>query len=355
MQKLKTIDADTLTATPLPALRFVVDGLLPQGLHILAGAPKIGKSWLALWLCVRVAKGESVWGFSSTQGSVLYLCLEDSYARIQRRLFQITEDAPADLHFANLSERIGEGLETQLQEFFREHPDTKLVVIDTLQKVRGAAADSNPYANDYRDISALSPLADQQGVAILLIHHLRKMNDDDPFNMISGTTGISGAADSSFVLRPSKRGSSTATLFCTGRDIGYRELSLKFQKETHTWELTEPVNDAMEPVDPELVRLSDFLAALSVFDGTATELSTLLEEKTGEQVLPSVLAKRLVRYTSELDKLGIRITATRTRDTRLLHIRCDGNDGNDGKTDTGPVPDFLSQPSHLSQGQCPPV
>ena len=107
MQKLKTIDADTLMTTPLPTTKFIVEGLLPEGVHILAGAPKIGKSWFALWLCLCVAKGEPVWDFPTKQGTVLYLCLEDSYARIQNRLFQITEDAPSTLHFANLAGSIG--------------------------------------------------------------------------------------------------------------------------------------------------------------------------------------------------------------------------------------------------------
>lgn len=353
IKKLITVDADTLTSTPLPALRYVVDQLLPQGLHILAGAPKIGKSWLALWLCLCVAKGEKVWDFETRQGSVLYLCLEDSYARVQRRLLQISEDAPADLRFANLSERIGGGLESQLSDFLSEYPKTVLVAIDTLQKVRGCTADSNPYANDYRDISALKALADQHGIAILLIHHLRKMRDDDPLNMISGTTGIIGATDSSFVLKPSRRGSSTATLYCTGRDIEYRELPLQFQKDTHTWELTEAVTTEEPVIDPVLSSLSAFLKELTVFDGTATELSLLLEQKTGEHVLPSVLSKRLVRYASELDKVGVHVSSRRTRDARLLHILCDddGSDGNDGKKDMGPVSDLLSQPSHLSPAE----
>ena len=213
MDRLNTIDGETLMITPLPAIRYVVDQLLPQGLHILAGAPKVGKSWLALWLCLCVSKGESVWGFATTQSSVLYLCLEDSYARIQNRLFQLTEDAPPTLHFANLSNSIGRGLEEQISGFLSAHPDTKLVVIDTLQKVRCSVSDSNPYANDYHDLSVLKTLADQNHIAILLIHHLRKLNDDDPLNMISGTTGISGATDSSLVLKPDKRGSGRAILY----------------------------------------------------------------------------------------------------------------------------------------------
>ena len=353
MNQLQTLDAETLMSTPLPSLRFVVDRLLPQGLHILAGAPKIGKSWLALSLCLCVAKGEPVWGFPSAKGSVLYLCLEDNYARIQRRLFELTEDAPAALHLATFSESIGTGLEEQLTHFLTAHPDTVLVVIDTLQKVRRTTSVANPYANDYQDISSLKVLADSHGVAVLLIHHLRKMNDEDPLNMISGTTGLSGATDSSFVLKPSKRGSDNATLYCTGRDIAYRELLLHFRKDTHAWELSAPVEDEAERTDPTLILLSEFLSGLSAFDGTATELASLLEQQTGESLLPSVLSKKLVRYTSELAAAGIRFSATRTRDTRMLHIRCDGGDGNDGRSDTDPVANFLSQPSHLSQSPCP--
>lgn len=349
MSRLQTVNADTLMTTPLPVTQYVVDQLLPQGLHILAGSPKVGKSWLALWLCLQVAKGEPVWGFESSRGAVLYLCLEDSYARIQNRLFQITEDAPASLHFANLSDKIGGGLEEQIKGFMVEYPDTNLVVIDTLQKVRGMTGEANPYASDYRDLSKLKALADEKDIAILLIHHLRKMNDDDPLNMISGTTGISGATDSSFVLKPQKRGSRVATLYCTGRDIEYRELPLAFQKETHTWELTEPVEREELCQDPQVIFLSEFLLGISDFDGTATELSALLEQRMGESVTPAALSKRLVRYAAELSKAGIRITSSRTRDSRLLRIRCDSSNGNDGKIDIGPVSNFLSQPSHLLQ------
>lgn len=348
-KRLHTIDADTLMTTLLPATRFVVDQLLPQGLHILAGAPKVGKSWLALWLCLQVSKGETVWGFKSSGGTVLYFCLEDSYARIQTRLFQITEDAPASLHFANLSDKIGGGLERQIESFLTEHPNTSLIVIDTLQKVRGMTGETNPYASDYRDLSKLKTLADEKHIAILLIHHLRKMGDDDPLNMISGTTGISGAADSSIVLKSDKRGSNRATLYCTGRDIEYRELELEFKSDTHMWELTKEVEPNAPQQDAQLTFLSEFLFTLPSFDGTATELSALLEQRTGEQMIPSVLSKKLARYYGELDKQGIQIVTTRTRDSRLLHIRCDGSDGNDGKNSTDPVSNFLSQPSHLSQ------
>lgn len=109
-QLLKTIDAETLLATPLEPVRFIVDGLLPPGLHILGGSPKVGKSWLMLWLCLKVATGESLWEFSTHRCSVLYLCLEDTYNRIQNRLFQITDTAPDNLHFAIVAKQIDTGL-----------------------------------------------------------------------------------------------------------------------------------------------------------------------------------------------------------------------------------------------------
>lgn len=353
--QLNTIDADTLMSTPLPATRFIIDKLVPQGLHILAGAPKIGKSWLALWLCLCVSKGEPVWNFPTAQGTVLYLCLEDSYTRIQNRLFKITDDAPSTLHFANLAGNIGAGLENQINGFIRTYPQTNLIVIDTLQRVRQTSEAANPYASDYRDLTTLKNLADRHGIAILLIHHLRKMNDDDPLNMISGTTGISGATDSNFVLKESKRGSKQAILICTGRDIEHREMPLSFHKDTHTWALTEPIIEEAPAADPEAVFLSAFLMELVSFDGTATTLSELLEQSTGEKILPSVLSKKLAKHSNELNKLGIHISSSRTRDVRLLHIHCDSSDGNDGKNETSSVEDLPSQPSHLSRTQNLPL
>ncbi len=208
-------------------------------MHILAGAPKIGKSWLALWLCLCVSQGQPLWNFATTQGEVLYLSLEDSFQRIQTRLFDLTEDAPPTLHFAIIADTLKHGLEQQIEQFLTEHPTTKLVVIDTLQRVRSAGSDSNLYANDYQEIGLLKKLADKRHIAILLIHHLRKLHDDDPMNMISGSTGLSGAADSTFVLQKSSRLANIASLHCTGRDIADRTLKLEFGEEDHVWKLLE--------------------------------------------------------------------------------------------------------------------
>ena len=182
---LITVDGRTLMDRPLELPNFVVDTLISQGLHILAGSPKVGKSWLALWLAVTVAKGEPVWNMTTKQGTTLYLCLEDSVLRIQNRLFEITEDAPDSVHFCTECALIGQGLEEQVDAFLADHPDTVLVIIDTLQMVR--PIHDATYANDYRDLSVLKRLADKHGIALLLIHHLRKESADDVFNRISGT------------------------------------------------------------------------------------------------------------------------------------------------------------------------
>ena len=160
---LITVDGRTLMDRPLEPPNFVVDTLISQGLHILAGSPKVGKSWLALWLAVTVAKGEPVWNMSTKQGTTLYLCLEDSVLRIQNRLFEITEDAPDSVHFCTECAHIGQGLEEQVDAFIAAHPDTVLVIIDTLQMVR--PIHDATYANDYRDLSVLKRLADKHGIA----------------------------------------------------------------------------------------------------------------------------------------------------------------------------------------------
>ena len=245
---------------------------------MLAGSPKIGKSWLALWICLQVAKGENVWGFETLKSEVLYLCLEDSFARIQSRLFEITDEAPPTLHFAIMSDAIGHGLEHQIENFITEHTSTGLIVIDTLQKVRKTvSANVNPYAADYDDINALKQIADHHHLAILLVHHLRKTGDADPLNMISGTSGIAGGADTNFVLQKDKRTEHTATLICTGRDIEGRELFLEFNKESFVWELLEPIEMEQLIIPDEIFLLCDFVKSVGGFTGTATELAAVLK------------------------------------------------------------------------------
>lgn len=328
IKKLDTIDADTLQSIPYEPLSFVVEDLLPQGLHLLAGAPKIGKSWLALWLCLCTAQGKPLWNFATKPCEVLYLCLEDSFQRIQSRLFDLTEDAPPSLHFAVMAEQLHSGLVEQIEQFLKEHPVTGLVVIDTLQRIRTAGNEVNPYASDYRDIGVLKTLADRHRIAILLIHHLRKLNDDDPMNMISGTTGLSGATDSNFVLRKNKRGENTATLYCTGRDIAYRELSLEFNVENHVWNL---LGDNCEQAGPFNDRIVVLLSALLRAQPEICVPAKVLLEKIDpagiEGLTPNSLSHQIRKNVEVLRNSGIIVSFRRSNGGRLICLKsADGVD-----------------------------
>lgn len=328
--------------TPLEQLKFIVDGLIPQGLHILAGSPKIGKSWLSLWICLQVSKGEKVWEFETTKSEVLYLCLEDSFARIQSRLFEIADQAPPTLHFAIMSNSIGDGLENQIEDFIKEHLSTGLIVIDTLQKVRKTvSANVNPYATDYDDINALKQIADKYKIAIVLVHHLRKTSDSDPLNMISGTSGIAGGADTNFILQKDKRTENTATLICTGRDIEGRELFLEFNRYTFVWDLLSPVVLEAQIIPDEISALCDFIKLQGSFTGTATELVEYLHL----DCKPAVMKKKIIKHMDYLSKKGIRYSENRTFERREFSLCYDGND--DMTVESCPL-NLPSLPSALS-------
>ena len=299
MKKLETMTAEQLQSAPYSPVPFLVEELIPEGLHILAGAPKIGKSWLALWLCLCVSQGQPLWNFATTQGEALYLSLEDSFQRIQTRLFDLTEDAPPTLHFAIMADTLKHGLEQQIEQFLTEHPDTKLVVIDTLQRVRGTGSDSNLYANDYQDIGLLKKLADNQHIAILLIHHLRKLHDDDPMNMISGSTGLSGAADSAFVLQKSSRLANIASLHCTGRDIPDRTLKLEFGEEDHVWKLLEDSKTCSGASKISTLQIENLLSELLRKESEISAPAKALLEKIDPAGSFGITPKKITRLVRE--------------------------------------------------------
>ena len=154
MQKLQTVNAETLLYEPLEKPSFVVDSLIPTGLSLFCGSQKIGKSWLMLKLCLCVSQGLPLWDMPTMEGDVLYLCLEDTFCRIQDRLFRLTNEASRRLHFAVASCKLSDGLIVQLEDYLKDYPNSRLIVIDTLQKVRTASKD-NAYASDYGDISLI--------------------------------------------------------------------------------------------------------------------------------------------------------------------------------------------------------
>ena len=345
--KLNTIDGAALMSQPLRPPDFVVDSLLSQGLHILAGSPKVGKSWLVLWLAVMVAKGEPVWDMATRQGHTLYLCLEDSVLRIQNRLFEITEDAPESVHFCTECAPLGQGLEEQIETFSMEHPGTVLVIIDTLQMVR--PIHDATYANDYRDMSVLKRLADRLGLAILLIHHLRKEKAEDVFHRISGTTAISGAVDSNFTLVEKRRGSGRAKLTCIGRDIEYRELELE-RNADNVWELLSDSRTQPELLEGRItVLLSEFLEEQREFIGTPTELSQRIDPDGQEGITPKKVFRLILQNVDPLKKIGITVTIRRSNGKRIIELHSADSDDAEAPKEIGTI-DPVGQPSGGNAG-----
>ena len=320
---IDSIDADTLMNTPYPPARFIVDGLLPYGVNLICGAGKIGKSWLMLDLALKVATGEPLWGMKTEKCDVLYLCLEDTRSRIQDRLQQLVDEAPSNLRFSVMARTLSGGLDRDICDYLYMYPETRLIIIDTLQKIRAEKDKSSGsmYANDYDDISILKNIAGDRNVSILLVHHLRKMPDNsDPFNEISGTTGISGAVDSAFLLKKGKRADDTATLYATGRDIEYQEIHLIFKKMR--WILIEiqTVEQIKKMETPNYIyKIVPFMSTRSEWSGSATDLLNELGEST---CYSTMVSKMIVRYYYEiLRPEGIIFDTKRTNKSRLLILR----------------------------------
>lgn len=233
----------------LPEPRMVVFRTIPKGLSMLVGKPKMGKSFLALQICVAVASGGQVLGEDVEQGTVLYLALEDTARRIKSRLslmLQYDPTWPENLHLQYQCDHLDQGGFAQLRRWLKDHLDTRLIVIDTFAKVRqkpvGRGSSSSLYQEDYAATAGLKMLADETGCAILLVHHLRKGIADDVLDMVSGSTGLTGSADTVLVLQRD-RSSADAELHVVGRDMEERELALQFDSTTLTWDV---LGDASE-------------------------------------------------------------------------------------------------------------
>ena len=317
MRELVTKTSEEIMTTLYKPTVFAVDGLLAQGLFILAGSPKVGKSWLALELCLAVAKGEKIFERETSQGSVLYFCLEDSCPRIQSRLYELTDEPSDKLFFALKADTIGSGLEEQIVKFKSKHDDLRLIVIDTLQMVRNETESS--YGSDYAEIVPLKALAEQLGITIVLVHHLRKAADSDPFNMISGSTGLSGATDGQLVLKKDRRCGSQAVLYATGRDIEDQELSLK--KSGARWVLADEHED--KPPDLFPFAVHDLMAELVSFKGSATELSAELADHFGLTLPSNMVSKKLMQHWQELSGYGVRFESKRSHGKRWLELTYD--------------------------------
>ena len=326
MKELKIYSSEYIMNTQMKPIEYCVDGLISQGLFILAGAPKVGKSWLALDMCLSIAKREKVLGKATSCGHAVYLSLEDSLIRLQNRLYELTDDPSDNLHFAIMAESISNGLPEQIEYCRKRFDDLKIVVIDTLQKVRNESESS--YSSDYKELSVLKSLADKLGIAIVLVHHTRKCSDSDPFNMISGSTGLSGCVDGSMVLIESKRGSRKAKLHCVGRDIENQEINVVF--ENSRWK----VSDDIKNVKPNYFSFAvhDFMVTQKTFKGSATQLAEKLSALLYKEVFSNRVKKDLIQHAYDLQDYGVAFESKRSNGQRIIILNYDPkSDSSDGR------------------------
>jgi len=232
-----------LLSWELPPVRWTIPEMLPEGLTLLAGKPKLGKSWLALSVALSIAAGGVALGAQPVaKGDVLYLALEDNARRLQaraRRLLASMTETPSNMEFALDWPRLGEGGLASLEEYLKAHPQLRLVVIDTWARVAPPSGERrySQYEGDYEALTPLKRLADTYHVSILAVHHLRKTGSSDVLDEIIGSTGVTGAVDGTMILKR-ERGQMEATLFVTGRDVEReQQLALSFDVTTALWTL----------------------------------------------------------------------------------------------------------------------
>lgn len=296
----------------------VIEGLLYQGTYLFVGSPKIGKSFFMAQLAYHVSTGTPLWDYPVKKGTVLYLALEDDYRRLQERMYRMFgTDSTENLYFSVSSKPLGNGLTDQLSGFIREHPDTTLVIIDTLQKIRDVDSDSYSYAKDYEIINQLKQFSDSWGICLLLVYHTRKQKSSDNFDMISGTNGLLGCADGAFMLYKENRTSNKATLEISGRDQQDQKIHLIRDEEKLCWNFEKAETELWkEPPEPLLECIANLVTEENpTWQGTATELI----EKLGLDMKPNVVSLKLnVNAGRLMNDYSIRYTNKRNHSGRMI-------------------------------------
>lgn len=292
------ISAETLLEMDFPPVSYVVEGYIAEGLTILAGRPKLGKSWMALGFGVAVATGGQTLGVDCEPGDVLYMALEDNRRRLKERLEVVLHPASSRPDMSRLSlvteaAKIGGGLVEFLDEWRKAADLPKLVIIDTLSMVRPPKkSNQDSYAADYDAISPLQKWAGEHGVAVVVVHHVRKAEAEDPLEAVSGTNGLTGAADTIMVLN---RNTDGPKLYGRGRDIEEIEKALKFDKGR--WEV---LGDADEVKRSDQRRKIMTVLEDATFALTPTDLAK--EAGMKEQNVKYLL--RVMVKAGEIDKVG---------------------------------------------------
>jgi hypothetical protein len=240
------------TAADIMAMEFAppkwaVPGVLSEGVNLLCGPPKVGKSWMSLGLGVDVAIGGKAFGAIPVEaGPVLYLALEDTARRLQNRLGKVLgqRKAPAGLTLATECPPLPQGGDQAIAAWLDRNPNARMVIIDVFAKLRGnSAPGASAYDADYAAVGRAKKVADDYGVAFVLVHHVRKAGSDDFLTEVSGTNGLAGAADATLVLKRA-RNQGDGVLHVTGRDVDENEYALTFDPAAGAWQMLDgPAED----------------------------------------------------------------------------------------------------------------
>lgn len=248
---------------------------------------------MMMQLSLAICEGKEFLGFETKRSDCVYFALEDGLKRLQDRLNKMLKNsgAPRNMYLAIKADSLDSGLTEQLDDELAEHPGVKLIIIDTLQKVRGNSKKNEmAYAMDYRELGALKEYADKRKIGIFLVHHLRKMSDDDDvFNMISGSNGIMGVCDTIFIIKK-KRKEENATLIMTGRDIRQQDLVVHFDDVNFCWEVVGTVEDEERKREkseyensPVVITIKALMAKQPYgWSGTATDFVKAIYDVTGK-------------------------------------------------------------------------
>ena len=317
---IKSINAKELMSMDLEVPHTVVENMICQGVTIYAGAPKIGKSWNCLDICISVCNGKTVLGFKTNKCDCSYFALEDSWYRLQNRLKKILgdEDIPENFHLQINCSTLDNGLIEELENHLKEFPNVKLIIIDTFQKIRSSqSGKSDMYSNDYKEVSKIKSFADKHKICIVLVHHLKKGKEDDIFEKINGSNGIAGAADTSIVL--SKIRDKKEVLFSIqGRDVESNEKLLLFNKETFKWEVLCSDLESLETrTDTDIYERNPIVITIK----------KLLEENpTGVKITASDLLKKIFETTGTYPKADKPNTLSREITSNIQHklLKYDG-------------------------------
>ena len=322
IKRFHTIDSEELFEKQLQKRKYFVEGLLPEGLTLLSGDPKSGKSFFALGLSVSVAKGVPFLCFPTKKCDVLYFSFEDDEKRLQQRLFDISDDAFTGLTFSNEAVHLGDGFVETLEDYLQKHPDTKLIVVDTLNYIRPEKQNPNMYKSDYDDMIKLHKLTMKYEIAMLILHHNKKGDEADPLRLISGSMGIAGGSDNVIVIeKPKKKGDRVSTLHVVSRDMQNFDMKIT-QGENGVWISAEDKTITEKTISVEVQAV--FLYFCLVNENkepliiSATDLANDLKERFSVNVHANMITKKLIAEHEDLELLGLKFDLERKKKGRKL-------------------------------------